>query len=234
MKYLIWDYDGTLGYREGGMWTGTLLEILADEAPELGVVAEQIRPFLQTCYPWHTPEHPHPELGTADAWWAALHPVLFRALSGVGVPEKQAHLLARQFPGRYTDLSRWRLFPDSLPALTKLSTAGWRHLLLSNHVPELPAIIEHLGLSPHLAAVFNSAQTGYEKPHPQAFQNVLDFTGEAEAIWMIGDNPNADIAGAAALGIPGILVRAPHPEARFFCAELAQVKEMIARAGALS
>ncbi|MHB9025169.1 MAG: HAD family hydrolase [Armatimonadota bacterium] len=223
MKYLIWDFDGTLGYREGGMWTGTLLEILAEEAPELGVVAEQIRPFLQTCYPWHTPERPHPDLNTAKLWWEALHPVLSRALSGVGVAEERVPSLVEQFRPRYTDVSRWRLFSDTLPTLLQLSATGWRHILLSNHVPELPGIIEQLGLTHHLAAVFNSAQTGYEKPHPQAFRNVLAFAGKAEAIWMIGDNPNADIAGAEALGVPGILVRVPHPEARYFCEDLAQV-----------
>jgi len=78
-----------------------------------------------------------------------------------------------------------------------------------------------------VAALFNSAQTGYEKPHPQAFRNVLEWAVEPEAVWMIGDNPKADIAGAEALGIPAILVRTSHPAARYYCAELSQVLPIV-------
>ncbi|MFI5884541.1 HAD hydrolase-like protein [Streptomyces sp. NPDC051554] len=34
----------------------------------------------------------------------------------------------------------------------------------------------------------------------------LDRAGSPERVWMVGDNPVADVAGAQALGIPGILV----------------------------
>ncbi len=32
----------------------------------------------------------------------------------------------------------WELFDDTLPALDQLSADGWSHVVLSNHVPELP------------------------------------------------------------------------------------------------
>ena len=229
MNYLIWDFDGTLGYREGGMWTLTLLEIVDQALPELGVTFEQLKPFLAVGYPWHSPERPHLGLQDADAWWEALHPVLINAMIGVGVPVACATELVHEFRPRYTDLSHWRLFPDTLPVLSQLTALGWRHIVLSNHVPELPAIIEHLGLLPHLTVIFNSAQTGYEKPHQQAFRNVLESLGNPTAICMIGDNLIADIAGAAALGIPGILVRATHPECKYCSADLTGVEAIISR-----
>jgi putative hydrolase of the HAD superfamily len=227
MKYLIWDFDGTLGYREGGMWTLTLLEIVQQALPELAVTREQLKSFLRMVYPWHMPDRPHLDLQNADEWWESLQPVFRRALMGVGVPEEQANVLAGQFRHRYTDLTRWRLFPDTLPTLNTLSANGWRHIVLSNHVPELPEILRHLGVTDQVVAVFNSAQTGYEKPHPQAFRNALDFIGDAEAVWMIGDNYTADVRGAEAVGIPGILVRKTHPEARYGCMELAEVTHII-------
>ncbi len=205
MRYLIWDFDGTLGYREGSMWSGTLFKLVRAALPELGVRLEDFRASLR--YFWDTPEQPHPELATADAWWAAFNPSLLATLAQVGVPAERASELAHAFRYAYIDLAAWRVYPDTLPGLARLAAAGWTHVLLSNHVPELPVILDHLDVSPHLAAVFNSADTGYEKPHPQAFRNVLDSLHAAEAVWMIGDNPRADIAGAAALGIPGILVR---------------------------
>jgi putative hydrolase of the HAD superfamily len=232
MRYLIWDFDGTLGYRDGGMWSGTLREILRDEWPEIDAPVEVLRHFVGRGYPWHTPEVAHPELETPEAWWDALMPVLARALAGVGVPAAEAAVLARQFPARYTALKRWRLFPDVLPALTALAAEGWRHVLLTNHVPELPGIVDHLGLTPHLHSLFNSAQTGYEKPHPQAFRNVLDHIGAADAVWMIGDNPTADVAGAEALGIPAILARTDDPRAARRCADVAGVAALLAAAPA--
>jgi putative hydrolase of the HAD superfamily len=84
--------------------------------------------------------------------------------------------------------SAWRLYDDTLNTLTYLSAEGWIHVALTNHIPELPAIFDHLELSPHFAALFNPAQTGYEKPHPQAFLQILAWTSELESIWMIVDN----------------------------------------------
>jgi len=233
MKYLIWDFDGTLGYREGGMWTLTLLEIIRQAMPALDVTTDQLRGLLRG-YPWHTPERPHPELSTADAWWAALDPLFTSALTGIGVPEPLIGGMIRAFRPAYTDLSRWRLFPDTLPALQQLSAGGWQHVVLTNHVPELPAILDHLGLTPHVAALFNSAQTGYEKPHPQAFRNVLDWAVAPEAVWMIGDNPKADVAGAEAAGIPAILVRTSDPSVRYCCAELSEVMPIVQKVSTFS
>lgn len=226
--YIIWDFDGTLGYREGGMWSATLLELLREARPEIAATPEAVRAAVGRGYPWHAPERPHPELDTPAAWWEALLPVLAGALAGVGAAPEEAAALARQFPARYADPARWRLFPDTLPALDRLAAAGWRHVLLSNHVPELPALLAHLGLAPRLEAVFNSAQTGYEKPHPMAFQQALDFIGPADRVWMVGDNPQADIAGAAALGLPGLLVRRDLPGA---CPDLAAAAERILAEG---
>ncbi|MGH9197011.1 MAG: HAD-IA family hydrolase, partial [Acidimicrobiia bacterium] len=56
-------------------------------------------------------------------------------------------------------------------------------------------------------SVFTSARIGYEKPHPEAFRTVLSHITDADNIWMVGDNPVADVAGAEKVGIPGILVR---------------------------
>lgn len=226
-KWLIWDFDGTLGYRHGGMWSGTLREIIEAHLPDMSVKNADIRYYIQRGYPWHTPEIAHPHLCDADAWWAALQPVFVRALCGVGVPVEMAPALAAEFRARYTDSSYWRLFDDALPVLNELSGAGWQHVLLSNHVPELKLILQHLAISSHFRLIFNSADTGYEKPHPQAFQNVLEKLPAERECWMIGDNYQADIIGAAQLGIPGILVRNSHPEASNSCEELIDIIKLL-------
>lgn len=94
-----------------------------------------------------------------------------------------------------------------MPVLESLRQRNWTHVILSNHVPELSLIVQHLGLNRYVHQIFNSAQTGYEKPHPMAFKLVQMSLDKAEQLWMIGDNPVADIAGAEAANIPAILVR---------------------------
>jgi putative hydrolase of the HAD superfamily len=224
---LVWDFDGTLGYRLGGRWSGSLLEVLARAAPGAAVTAAQLQPYLQSGFPWLAPERPHPEIRSGDEWWAMLLPVFQAAFAGVGFEPAQARSLARQVRAVYTDVARWRLFDDALPALGALSSLGWSHVILSNHVPELGEIAAALGLAPYLDGIWNSAETGYEKPHPRAFQMVLEGLDGAGAVWMIGDDPQADIAGARSAGIPGILVRSAHPEARYACESLDQVAAIV-------
>ena len=78
-----------------------------------------------------------------------------------------------------------------------------------------------------VAAVFNSAETGYEKPHPRAFEAVLEAFPSSDTFWMIGDNAHADVAGAEALGIPAILVRQPQQDIERYCEDLIQVAAIV-------
>jgi putative hydrolase of the HAD superfamily len=227
MKYLIWDFDGTLAYRQGGMWSAALLEILHQEDPACQVSIDQLRPYLQTGFPWHHPHSPHPEIQSADQWWNALDGIFEKAFLGVGIDPVQAKALAKKVRLVYPDPTAWRLYEDVLPALEQLSQQGWVHLVLSNHVPELRQIIQSLPLNNYIANVFNSAETGYEKPHRQAFAGLLNTLHDIEKIWMIGDNLEVDITGAERSGIPGILVRKFHANARYYCETLHQIPAFI-------
>jgi len=97
-------------------------------------------------------------------------------------------------------------------------------------VPEFDDIAAALDLTPRMAAVFNSAWMGYEKPHPQIFRQVLALLGDDSPTWMIGDNFTADVQGAEVVGIPAILVRKPNAEARRFAADLTQISAIIENA----
>lgn len=69
--------------------------------------------------------------------------------------------------------------------------------------------MEALGLAGWFDAVVTSARVGFEKPHPRLFEAARAVTPRGP-IWMIGDNPVADFAGACGVGINAILVRTPH------------------------
>ena len=206
-QVVLWDFDGTLAFRPG-MWRGCLSETLDEHQPGHGVTPEELRHLLRDGFPWHRPEIAHPERCEADRWWQPVEALFARAYEGVGLDEIRARQLARLARYRYIDASiGWQLYDDTVPTLEQLHAAGWQHVIVSNHVPELSRLVESLGLSELIETVFSSAVTGFEKPHRAAFEIALRHCEFPRRVWMIGDNPVADVAGAEAVGIPAILVR---------------------------
>ena len=204
---ILWDFDGTLARREG-LWSGCMLEVLDEREPGHGLTRELIRAQMRGRYPWNSPEQPHEHLCDPEAWWEAMEGHMAAALAGAGVARERTAALARAARERFLDASvGWRLYEDALPALSAARAEGWRSAILSNHVPELARLAGELGLEGRFEAVFSSAVVGYEKPHPEFFRRALRELGQPELVWMVGDNPRADVAGAQAAGIPAVLVR---------------------------
>jgi putative hydrolase of the HAD superfamily len=230
MKLLIWDFDGTLAYRPG-LWSAALADVARAHIPGCAVPVEAFAPHLKAGFYWHHPERPHLDIHSADAWWHGLSPVLVGALTkATGATRAQAQALMPAVRACFVDPARWKLFDDVLPCLDALSGDGWRHVILSNHVPELPQLVTALGLDGHVSHVFNSATLGYEKPHPEAFAAVRRAFGGASTVRMIGDNYSADVAGAEATGVRAMLVRKPHPKASEFHASLSSIPSALAMA----
>lgn len=230
-RLVIWDFDGTLAHRRGETgWSILLAETLDGQESGHGHSADTFRPQLREGFPWHRPEVAHPELCDPEAWWASVRPLLARAYEAAGYEPGRSLELADAARRLYVDPTvGWELFDDTLPALERLSRAGWTHAILSNHVPELRQIVAALGLDEVVAFLSCSAETGYEKPHVQAFASVLDSLQPAEA-WMVGDNIVADVLGAEAVGIPAVLVRRPDPRARRYADSLTGVERFLAEA----
>ncbi len=221
-RFLLWDFDGTLAFRPGN-WTGVVCDVVAVERPDLGLTPDRLRPHLQSGSPWHAPDVVRQPC-SADQWWSALLPALARAVqSAAGVEAPEARRLVTGVRTVYTDAKGWQMFADVLPALARLCDHGWSHIVLSNHVPELPQLVEDLGLSDFITAVYCSACTGVEKPHRKAFETVFAQHPGAQNGWMIGDSWRADVQGALAVGMRAILVRSEHPKAALQCKTLAEV-----------
>jgi putative hydrolase of the HAD superfamily len=229
MNALIWDFDGTLGQRKGA-WSGALVEVL--ERKGYPGDRERLRPFIQSGFPWHTPEHVRPPQEPPDLWWQRLEPIFAHAYeSGAGLRSDAARRLAAEVRAAYIAPDRWELFDDSFEVLTELSHRGWRHYLLSNHVPELSDILKSLGISAFFDMIFNSAETGVEKPNALAFQNILSKLPPERTVWMIGDSMTADVLGAEAQRIPAVLARAHHPDAHRRCGGLTELLTMLSTHG---
>jgi len=223
-RAVLWDFDGTLAYRTDGMWSRALLEALDAAAPGHGVALDALRPGLRNGFPWHTPDIGHSH-ASADAWWAALAPVLAGACTGAGVCEADAERAVAAFRTHYLDPARWTVFDDVRPALARLS--AYRHVIVSNHVPELPALVAALGLGEAFDAVVTSATVGWEKPHPEIFRTALRLAGDPAEVWMVGDNPVADVRGAEQVGVRAVLVRVDDPSVERRSAGLAGAADLI-------
>ncbi len=59
---------------------------------------------------------------------------------------------------------------------------------------------------------------------------MLEAVDGAEAAWMVGDNPEADVRGAEAVGLPAILVRGPKRGARHHCEDLSGIVDIVEKA----
>lgn len=218
-RAILWDFDQTLAHRPG-RWTGTLLELLEAEQPEHGIDREALRSAMHDGLPWHRPEEPHHHLDSDDAWWEHVNGVLAATCMRAGVEAALSQRLAAGFRARYADPTGFHLYPDTRPALQRLRATGWRHVILSNHVPELETIVDHLGLGDLIETVLTSARLGVEKPHPEAFLAGIVAAGDATTVVMVGDNHEADVRGAEAVGLPAILVRGEHADARWSAPDL--------------
>lgn len=226
-KVILWDFDGTLAYRRG-MWSGCVMEILDETEPGHQVRLESLKAGLHDGFPWHRPDDPHPHLCDPARWWEPVEAIIARALQPAGFSKHRSRELAALVRARYIDATKvWRVYDDVPPTLRRLTNHGWRHMILSNHVPELQDIVAELGLSDHVDDVISSARTGYEKPHPEAFRGALRRAGRPKHAWMVGDSYTADIQGATAIGLQAVLVRSEKPEAPHRAPDLQHAAEII-------
>jgi putative hydrolase of the HAD superfamily len=224
-RYLLWDFGNTLASFPNG-WSGTGLNTLSTVGHEASL--ESIRSHFSSGFPWHTPETDHSHILTADDWWRELlFPVFGRVLSQQRVPEGEWEALCTSFRTQCVHPESWRIYPDVHATLETLSGLGWTHVVVSNHFPELEALLEGLGLRHHFEQVFTSGIVGFEKPHPKFFEFVLERLESPRAMWMIGDNHAHDIVGAAQFGIPGILIGKPRDGVRYSCSDLEGVVNIV-------
>lgn len=99
-----------------------------------------------------------------------------------------------------------RLDPLVACALRIAGDAGWIPVVVTNGPMEQQDIrIRRTGLDRYVADWVISEQAGVSKPNPRIFamaaQRVRMRLGGA---WVVGDSPEADIGGAAAMGLPSV------------------------------
>ncbi|MEH2435929.1 MAG: HAD family hydrolase [Nostoc sp.] len=227
MKYLLWDFDNTLGYREG-MWSGTLHSILISNEIH-NIHLEDILPFLNIGFTWHSPETPHSLLFNGKTWWEYMNDYFVEVYEKVGIAKKEAIKYALQVQNEYKNINKWHLYNDVIPTLESTIKNNYKNVILSNHIPELHEIIDKLNIKKYFDEIYTSGKIGYEKPSLKFYDYVLsDLKIEKKECVMIGDSYNADISGALRAGIQAILVRKPNDKNyKFYSKDLEKILKII-------
>lgn len=150
--------------------------------PGKEIVLEELRAALSRGFPGHSPEVVVPPR-SSEHWWAALRPVFLDAYGAVGVPFDVAGRAADQIAGEFYRAHAWELIRGAVDALQIICALGYDNVILSNHRPELPQLVEALGLSKWIALTISSAAVGAEKPHPRIFEYALAASQAGPGGW---------------------------------------------------
>ena len=106
------------------------------------------------------------------------------------------------------------LRPGALEVLQTLHAAGYRLGAISNTVQPARFMADSLvrrGLAPYFSVQVYSSEAGVAKPHPDIFRRALDLLGVMpEAAVYVGDRLVADVGGAHAAGMRGVLIEVDH------------------------
>jgi putative hydrolase of the HAD superfamily len=101
-------------------------------------------------------------------------------------------------------LAHTRLDPLVACALRIADDSGWVPVVVSNGaVRQQDAMIRRTGLDRYVADWVISEEAGVSKPNPRIFALAAQRARMSlRGAWVVGDGPEADIGGAAAVGLP--------------------------------
>jgi putative hydrolase of the HAD superfamily len=135
--------------------------------------------------------------------WLQHHGLMLRELA-VDDPDQR---LAEAVIAAYGAPQNWRLYPDAPAALDALRRPGRALGVVSDWSSRLPALLDALGLGGRLDFVLTSATAGAAKPAPAFYRMALERAGVApHQALMVGDSYEADVLGARAAGMDGVLL----------------------------
>ncbi len=204
-RAIFWDFDGTLTDGEP-TWRRCLVLALGESASQYGVTADRLRPYLKRGYPWHPDGDPSL---TGEAFWACLTVLFEKAFKALGVPDS----LAAEAVGRVREIVQderlYHVREDAPGVLMACAYKGYKNYILTNNFPEWEGLLNRLKLRPYFAGVVNSGTAGMAKPDPRIFRKAEGVANYPGKLWMVGDNPIADIQGAKNAGWGAIHLAKP-------------------------
>ena len=195
LRAVAFDVDGTL-YPNASMYLHSL-----------GLAAANIR-LLKTL------EQVRAELRAQPDASDDFHRVQARLVAAhLGLSPERAYALieGRVYTRWYKIFKKLRPFRGLAEAVGEFHNAGLKLGVLSDF--PIRHRLEDLGLTGPWDCAFSSEETGYLKPHPQAFLVLADRLGLPPSdILYVGNSYSYDVLGAAAAGMPcAHLTSSPRP-----------------------
>lgn len=194
----------------------TLADALTGALVEHGhrVDAEDVRRAWEVADRWFWDEYHRPDNRTwgddaaIEQTWRDYHSLM---LSELGFADRAHELLDTILTSQFA-ADAWELYPDVEPALAELRRMpGLSIGVISDWGSNLEGILSGLGLDRYLDFTLASGAVGLAKPDPELFRMALQRAGaEPSEGLMVGDSLRADVAGAEAAGMLGILLSRPH------------------------
>lgn len=159
---------------------------------------------------------------TADAWHDArsslrapnLGVVLLETASDFDLPADDLNMAELLQSYEWGAVEGTVIFPEVRETIQTLRACGVRVGIVTNAYQPMwlrdIEMAEHGILDLFPGCRLSAADVGYLKPHPAIFQAALDCIGtHPEETVFVGDDPDADIAGAQASGLLGVLRSTP-------------------------
>jgi putative hydrolase of the HAD superfamily len=205
-RVLLIDLDDTI-VRYGAGGEGLWVETVERFAARLPVAPARLLAALDAVRGpfWADPERSR---RARQDMFAARRAIVAEAFAALGEPRGSE--LARALADAYSGEREARVapFPGALEALAELRRRGHALGLLTNGGARLQrAKIERFELARRFDALCVEGEVGVGKPEPAAFAGALAALGaRPEEACMIGDDLEADVAGARAAGLAAVWV----------------------------
>lgn len=169
------------------------------DVQQFGDAMNEIRPWF-----WGDPardQRARLDLATARREMVAL------AFSHLGVDAGEA---GSEMADAYGDIQEASIeaYPGAMNTLQRIREMGKGMALITNGVSRLQrAKINRFGLEPFFDCIIVEGEFGAGKPDPRVYRHALEqLSVQPSEAMMVGDNLQADIAGAQSLGIPTVWV----------------------------
>lgn len=226
-KVIFWDFQGTLAYNDW-MISKALYKVLLHNEPNNKITIEQFKQVKISGIPWQDAQKDYSHLTINGEWWKLVEKLFEETYKQFSIDERKASDFARQAHIELSKPDEFKLYDDTLEILNYFKLNGWKNIILSNHMPELPYIVESLGLKKYVGDCISSANVGYEKPNIKIYEYALHRAGYPKKVWMVGDSFTADVKGPGKVGIKSVLVRTQKPDdIEYYSKSLVELKDII-------
>ena len=141
-------------------------------------------------------------------WWRTL---VSRVIAGSSRSRGDFEAFFQTLYEHYARGRAWECYPEVPEALRALRTGGKRLAVVSNFDSRLPGILRELAVDDRFDAIVYSSRAGSAKPDQAIFATALDLLDVLpEQAIHVGDSVRADLEGALAAGVTGLLIQRDH------------------------